>query len=218
MNNLNVMAEARLHADLKSPPPLYIASKSSSRKMLLEQMGINFTVIEQNADESKCDWSMPLQRVVENIAQYKMDHALMPIGQEGEIAFVLTADTLGEDTTGAVTGKPTDVADAIEKIKRACGRNRCGTAFCLEKKIYQDGKWRTQQRIVRYVEASFEFDIPHDLIAEYIRVSGALETAGAIKIEGYGAQFFKSINGSYSTIVGLPLFELRAALTQLGFY
>ncbi len=197
---------------------LYLASKSPSRKALLEKSGIDFTILDQDADESQCDWGMPLQKVVESIAEHKMRHVIMPHAKEGQIAFVVTADTLGMDTTGAITGKPADLNDAVAKIKAAQGgMNRCGTAFCLERKVFNFGKWQTEQKIIGYAQATYEFDVPDALIEDYIKQSGALEGAGAIKIEG-GPQFLKSVNGSYTAIIGLPMFELWQALTEIGFF
>src|SRR4029079_19034825 len=137
---------------------LYLASKSFSRKELLRKAGIPFVVINQDADETECDWNQQVQKVVETIAIHKMDHALLPTGKENGIAFVLTADTLGVDATGAISGKPKDIADAIAKIKAARGGvNFCGTAFCLEKKIFKKGKWVTDKQIVKFVHAEYYF-------------------------------------------------------------
>lgn len=197
---------------------LYLASKSTSRKKLLQRAGIHFEIIEQDANEQECDWNLELQKVVENIAIHKMNHVIMPQGQEGQIAFVLTADTLSFDTHGTIRGKPTDLQDAITMLKQACGpNNKCGTAFCLDKKIVKNGIWQTQKRITHYAHAIYDFNIPHDYIEKYIRDTGAMEGAGAFKIEE-GSQFVKSISGSYSAIVGLPMFELWQALHEIGFF
>lgn len=197
---------------------LYLASKSSSRKKLLERAGIPFEIIQQEADESQCDWGMPLQKVVESIAMHKMDHVIMPAGHEGQIAFVLTADTLSVDTNGAISGKPSDMADAIAKIKAARGGiNQCGTAYCLEKKMFKNGSWQSVKRKMGYAHATYEFEVPNELIVAYIEKSGALEAAGAIKIED-GPQFFKSMNGSYTAIIGLPMYQLRNDLSEFSFW
>ena len=147
-----------------------------------------------------------------------MDQVILPQCAEDQIIFVLTADTLGVDATGQITGKPVDMADGIAKIKAAQGgTNYCGTAFCLEKKILSKGVWHTQERIMGYANAEYEFIVPDELIESYLRISGALEAAGAIKIEE-GPQFLKSVRGSYSAIVGLPMYELWHALVQIGFF
>lgn len=197
---------------------LYLASKSSGRKKLLEEARIEYQIIEQNADETACDWSLPLPDVVQAIAQSKMEHVIMPKGVEGQISFVLTADTLVIDPGGIIRGKPVDMADAIAMLKAEKGRNRCGTAFCLEKKIYRAGVWHTVRHIARYVEAIAEIDVPDEQMEEFLRMSGSIDAAAAFKVGGYGAQFLKSVEGSYSTIIGLPMFELRQALIELGFY
>jgi len=196
---------------------LYLASKSPSRKNLLQKAGIPFEILEQNADETQCDWNQELQAVVESIALHKMNHVIMPQGKEGQIAFVLTADTLGIDPTGTIRGKPADMAEAIMMLKLARGaNNQCGTAFCLDKKIFQHGSWHTDKRIQGYAQANYFFDVPDDQIAAYIKRSNALEGAGAIKIED-GAQFVKYINGSYTAIIGLPMYEIWQAMQEIGF-
>lgn len=197
---------------------LYLASKSSSRKKLLERAGISFEVLEQDADESQCDWGMPLRQVVESIAKHKMNHVIMPQAVEGQMLFVLTADTLSIDTTGAISGKPADMQDALAKIKAARGGiNRCGTAFCIQKKMFKNGTWNLLQESLGYAEATYEFDVPDIYMHEYIKNSGALEAAGAIKIED-GPQFLKSVNGSYTAIIGLPMYEVFTTLQHMGFF
>lgn len=197
---------------------LYLASKSASRKKLLERAGIAYRILEQNADESRCDWNLPLRQVVESIAHYKMEEVIMPPGQEGMVAYVVTADTLSIDTTGAISGKPIDMSDAIAKVKAARnGINRCGTSFCLEKRVFESGVWKTHSRISKYAEATYEFEVPDQWIEKYIQETGSLEAAGAIKIED-GPQFLKSVNGSYTAIIGLPMFELWQALEETNFF
>ncbi len=197
---------------------LYLASKSASRKKLLERAGIAFEIIGQDADESQCDWSQDLQSVVQNIAMHKMNHIIMPAGKEGQIAFVLTADTLSVDTTGAIRGKPADEQEALMMLESASGPdNRCGTAFCIEKKVFENGEWHTHRRIVKYAQASYDFYIPHEYRKKYLYDTGAMEAAGAIKIED-APQFVRSINGSYTAIVGLPMFELWQGLQEMGFF
>lgn len=199
-------------------PKFYLASGSYARRMLLADMQIPFEVLTQNADESKCDWGLGMPQTVRTIATYKMHHVIMPQAIEGEVCFVLTADTLCLDHEGNLQGKPADYADAVSKIKASRGGVKAGTAFCLDKKIFKHGVWQTEQRIERYVEAYFEFEVPDHVIDEYIAKSRCLETAGAIVIEGYGFQFLKRIDGSFTTILGLPLFELRQALEELSYF
>jgi len=198
---------------------LLLGSKSYSRKLLLDYACIPYQVVEQEADESQCDWGLAMQKVVENIALYKMEHVIMPQGtKEGEVAFVLTADTLSQERDGTISGKPVDAQDAIDKIRRARGGMRTGTAFCLDKRVWRNGTWQVERRIQKYVEADYIFDIPEAWVERYMQNTISLKASGAIAIEEYGAQFLKEVRGSYTAIVGLPLFEVREALEELGFW
>lgn len=196
---------------------LLLGSTSASRQKLLSDAKIPYTLVHQSADESQCDWGLPLQQLVESIALYKMEHLKMPAGKEGERVFVLTADTLSQDSTGAISGKPIDKDDAIAKIKAARNGMRTGTAFCLDKKIFNAGSWQVERRIIRFVDAHYCFSIPDVWIERYLSHSLGLKASGAIAIEEYGSLFLESVQGSYTTIVGLPLFQVRQALEELGF-
>lgn len=196
---------------------LYLASTSASRKMLLTQARIPFTVIQQSADESQCDWNLPLQQVVENIALYKMEHALVPQGQENDICYLLTADTLTLNSQGGIEGKPVDRADAIKKLQSARDGARTGTAFCLDRRLFRNGDWHMQKRVMRFVQADYRFNVPDDQLDFYLDTIGFWGSC-AIAIEDFGAQFLETVNGSYTTIVGLPMYELRQELIALGFF
>jgi nucleoside triphosphate pyrophosphatase len=198
---------------------LYLASKSPSRRMLLEEAKIPFMVIDQTAEETSCDWGMPLEQLVLHIARMKMDHAIMPVARENEIGFVLTADTLTQDNRGAIHGKPLDYADSVAKIKALRPGARICTAFCLEKKIWRDKKWQTVERIEKIVAGTCIFEIDDTWIDYYLTKEPlALQCAGAMVIERFGGLFLKQSEGSYTAIMGLPLFELRQALYVLGFF
>lgn len=196
---------------------LYLGSTSRSRQMLLNDAKIPYVLVGQSADETRCDWALPLQKVVEGIALYKMDHVILPSGQEDDVCFVLTADTLTENKAGEIEGKPIDRQDAIKKLKSARDGVRTGTAFCLDRKIYKHGMWMLDKRIVQFVDATYQFIVSDDLLDYYLDNAHVMGTC-AIAIEGFGAQFLKSLNGSYTAVVGLPLYELRIALADLGFF
>lgn len=199
---------------------LYLGSTSASRKQLLEEARIPFELVLQSADEAKCDWNLHWQKVIENIALYKMEHVILPEeAKQKKHVFVLTADTMGVDSDGVVHGKPFDKNDAIAKIKALRRGGKVGTAFCLDRKRFKDGIWVIEERIMEFVSADYEFDMPDAWIEKYfVAVPNYMKVSGAITIEGYGAQFLKSLNGSYTTVLGLPLFEVRQALERIGFF
>lgn len=196
---------------------LHLASSSQSRKALLSLSSIPFHAIEQHADELAIDHTLPLEHLVSTIAILKMEHAVLPSEQENAL-FVVSADTLSVDMHGVVHGKPRDYDDAKEKIKAFRSGSIVSTSFCLDKKVYKNNTWQTDQRIVRAVSSYCIFNVPDEWIDNYIQNSGALQATGGITIEAFGMQFLEKVEGSYSTILGLPLFELRESLTELGFF
>jgi septum formation protein len=198
---------------------LYFGSKSQSRRMLLEESHIPFTVVGQNADESQCDWGLPLPQLVLSIALHKMNHVILPDGkQEGDVCYVLTADTMSHDKAGTIHGKPIDRADAIAKIKATAEGSFLCTAFCLDRRMWKDNAWIVDERITDIVSAEFMFVVPDNWIDIYLEKTPFLDVSGGIAVEKYGNQFLQNVQGSYSTIIGLPLFEVREALEKLGFF
>ena len=198
---------------------LLLASSSFSRQKLLRECGIPFELIQQDADESACDWGMAIEKVVASIARHKMDHAQIPHGKEvGQVAYVLTADTLTKDVHGTLCGKPQSREEAIAMIKTAREGSSVCTAFCLDKREWDGAEWQIVRRIERDDRADLLFSIPDEWIGTYFANSIGLKVSSAIAIEEFGQQFLRSVNGSYSTIVGLPMPELRESLHELGFF
>ncbi|MBI2774941.1 Maf family protein [Candidatus Dependentiae bacterium] len=199
---------------------LYLGSNSSSRKKLLTEMAIPFQVVGHQADEEACGWELPLEKLVETIAIAKSEHVIIPQDADKQKPiFVLTADSLCCDARGKIHGKPESRDDAIAKIQALNGKGKVSTAFCLEKKVFEDNSWIAQERIIKVVTADYEFDLPDSWIDRYLHnVPFYMNISGGITIDGYGAQFLKLINGSYSTILGLPVFEVRQALEEIGYF
>ncbi len=197
---------------------LYLASQSHSRKQLLTESKIPFQILFQDADEAVCDWSLPLDELVASISLHKMNLVTLPNGKEGDIIFVLTSDTLSQDSNNKIQGKPKDRQDAISKLKQAREGTRLCTAFCLDKKIFEKGEWKTKERIHEVVPAEYLFDVPDNWIDVYLEESIGISCSNAIAVEVFGGQFLKQVHGSYSTIVGLPMYELREALQRISFF
>lgn len=198
---------------------LYLASQSPSRKKLLERMGIPFQVFSQSADEQVCDWTLPLEQLVKTIAVHKMESLDLSGLSDKKTIWVVTADTLGADQHGEMYGKPCNFEDAVTKIKKQRDQwARVATSFCLERKSYKESTWYTEKRIVQTVVSQIYFSLQGNEIDGYIQATGAMECAGSITIDGFGAQYLKEIKGSYSCVIGLPLFELRQALHSLCFF
>jgi len=201
------------------PKKLYLASTSRSRQLLLEEARIPFEVVGHGADEELVDRSLPFLELLQAIARYKMEHALLPAGiAEGQEIMVLSADSMGHDAQGVVHGKPKDKEDAIRKIKTLGEKAVTATAYCLDKKRWDGKSWVTVERKERVVKAHYKFVVPEHWIERYLEHSWAMIASGAIAVEFYGAQFLEWIDGSYTAVMGLPLFELRQDLEHLGFF
>lgn len=198
---------------------LYLASGSLHRKKLLEAACIPFQAIDQDADESHCSLQQPLQNIVCQLAQLKMQHVHYPVVLVGTISFFLTADTLTLDAFGNIYGKPADREDAKRTI-RACraGGIIVGTGFCLERKIYTQSGWKVQASVVDYDQGVCFIDVPETFLDLYLDTIPFLTLSGGMSIQGIGEQFLKQMQGSYSAILGLPMFKVRQALSDLGFY
>lgn len=203
---------------------LLVGSKSKSRERLIKESGINFKIVEQDFSENDIPWNLPLENLVKTIALHKMDHVILPLGKKiNEHCFVVTADTLGIDSENNICGKPKDKQDAIKKIKSYRNGAQTTTAFCLDKKIWKQNKWEIENRIVKFASAKYIFDVPDNWIDKYIDLSknsdiDYLKISGAVAIEEFEAQFLKYIQGSYTAVMGLPMYELREALFEIGFF
>ncbi len=198
---------------------LLVGSSSASRKLLLEESRIPFQVIGHTADEESVDHRMPLKELVATIARLKMEHTVIPSDYTADYAYVLTADSLGNDAQGNVHGKPKDRQDARHKIAAINNqRSQNVVAVCIDKKIRDGNKWKTVQRKELCIVSSYIFHIPEHWIDRYLDNSWAMIASGAIAVENYGGQFLKVIDGSYSGVMGLPMYEVREALDELGFF
>jgi len=198
---------------------LLLGSKSISRQKLLREARIPFELVQQDANEHECDWNLSLEQTTRSIARHKMKHVLLPHGNNGDICFVLTADSLTADKYGRLHGKPLHKEDARQKFTLFNEGVRVGTAFCLERKQWINDTWVTQQAIEQFVDAACDIQVSDDMFEEYIHyIADYLNLSAGLDIQDFGAQFVKSITGSYTTIIGLPMYELRLALISIGFF
>ena len=188
------------------------------RRELLTQAKIPFSLIEQDADESSIDWEQDPDTLVGILSRLKMDHALIPpVTSKNKECYVITADTICIDVHGKVHGKPKDHEDAIKMLKLWREGSTVLTGFCIDKKVFTT-KWETEERKEGVVSTSIDLSIPDEWLDIYLKETPSMSCAGAMAIEEYGFQFVKSITGSYSNIMGLPMYEMRLALEDLGFF
>ena len=188
---------------------LILASASPRRLDLLKRMGFApDEVIPADIDESVKKGEKPEQyvvRVAEEKAYAIINNKLAP-----DDAFVLSADTTVV-CANQIIGKPEDRADAKRIMNLLCGRkHRVLTAVCI---IAPNGDKRS-----KLVETSVKFKNANDHeIEEYLDTNEWIGKAGAYGLQGDPGGFCISINGSFSSVVGLPMYETKNILLSLGF-
>ncbi|KKR95955.1 MAG: Maf-like protein [candidate division TM6 bacterium GW2011_GWE2_41_16] len=207
---------------------IFLASGSKSRLKLLQDAYFEVAVLDQICDERSVTVpSNNPEDLVKLIADIKMDCVIMPqvetlAEHECEGLYIVTADSMVEDMQGQVHGKPDDYADAIKKIKSMREGSFVHTGFCVEKRKYSELKQSWERVGERYnsVDSAWCFlDIPDDKIELYLTVQPiAVGCAGGMAMEGPGGLFVREIRGAYSTLIGLPLHQLKDALDAVGFF
>lgn len=190
---------------------LYLASGSASRQKLLHEAQIPFLTTSHTADETLYDKTLNLQEIVKYLAVLKMKHVVLPQATDGQQIFVLTADTLTLDDAGNILGKPLNREHAVSMLRNKKSKITA-TAVCLEKKEFYDANWHTTDSLVLYGQANCIVDIPDHYIDLYLQKVDYRSMSGAISVDGFGAQFVKDVQGCYTAILGLPMYELQQAL------
>jgi septum formation protein len=200
---------------------LLLASRSASRRALLDAAKIPYVLYEHAIDERAISWAMPLEQLVLAIARQKMEAVVYNDSQSNQDSplFILTADTLTQQYDGTICGKPSSYEEAVAMLDGFRGKeSRIATGFRIERRIWKQGKWYVEAAHEEVVVGICVFSVPESSVKEYLRQCSALSCAGAMAIEEYGLQFTQYVSGSYSSIIGLPLFEVRVALDEMGFF
>lgn len=189
-------------------PKIYLASSSPRRQELLRQIGIEYEFMPADISEEVKSGESAEQYVLRAAAE-KADFVMQRVREKGlPLRPVLGADTVVvvEDD---ILGKPRDRAEAKAMLKRLSGhRHRVLTAIA----VVHDGITRTAVSISRVAFA----DLSDDVIDRYWDSGEPKDKAGAYAIQGAGAMFVSDLEGSYSGVVGLPLYELGQLLSRFG--
>jgi septum formation protein len=178
---------------------IILASKSPRRKEILENIGINFEVMESNIDESVADKEEPAS-AVKRLAYMKAYN----ISQNTEKNTII----IGADTVVAVghmiLGKPSNEAEAYGMLKKLSnGWHNVYTGICL-----MDAS--SEKSIIDYECTSVKFrELADDDINAYIKTGEPNDKAGGYAIQGLGSLFIEKIEGCYFNVVGLPIFKLN---------
>jgi septum formation protein len=185
---------------------IYLASGSPRRRELLQQIGVPFKVIRADLDETARQGEEPLDYVL-RLAAAKADAGWRHCRDLGE-APVLAADT-AVVLDGKILGKPKDMDDAISMLGALSGRtHEVLTAVALRAMLGSRLQVSRSSVTFRGLDAGE--------IRRYWETGEPRDKAGAYAIQGYAAVFIADLKGSYSGVMGLPLFETAQLLEAAG--
>ena len=186
--------------------PLYLASGSPRRRELLTQIGVPFTAVSADIDETPLAHETP-SAYVERLARGKAEAGRRALHADVD-GCVLGADT-AVVLDGRILGKPLDQAEAMTMLLSLSGReHEVLTAIAV-----LDGQ-RCESRVV---SSRVRFrSITEQEAAAYWASGEPRDKAGGYGIQGLGAVFVAGLEGSYSAVVGLPLCETAELLGHFG--
>lgn len=185
--------------------PLILASASPRREDLLHSVGLTFQIHPAHVDETH----VPGESPAAHVKRLSRDKAhVIALGHPN--ALVLGADTIVV-IDGLILGKPKNKKQAGDMLQRL--NNRTHTVFTGFSLICLDaGVLKT-----RVVRSSVQFKhITPDERNWYVNCDEPYDKAGGYAVQGRGAYFIKSIRGSYTNVIGLPLCEVLEELKQLN--
>ncbi len=186
-------------------PALILASQSPRRRELLQQLGLSFRVAVADIDESLKAGEQPSDYVT-RMAIEKVSAIAAELGRPLPILGADTSVVVDE----VVLGKPGDPQQAAAMLSRLSGRSHwvlsavavmpCSGETCC---------------LLNITEVNFR-ELDRAEIDAYIDTGEPMDKAGAYGIQGLAASFISSIKGSYSGVMGLPLFETARLLKKVG--
>lgn len=187
---------------LRIEEKLVLASQSPSRRMLLEQAGVDIEVVVSGADETVPEEYGPAE-TVETLARRKAEavEKLCP-GRA-----IIAADSV-VSIDGMIIGKPADDEAAKATLRRLSGRtHELYTGVCLSV--------RGEKQVFHQVTDVTFYELTEEEIAEYVAMGESTGRAGGYGIEGVGVMLVKEISGDYPNIVGLPVAETLRRLRDM---
>ena len=182
---------------------IVLASASPRRGELLDQIGVSYISMPVDIDESPIAGETIKQQTL-RLALEKARRAREILLSEGTDLPVLGSDTLVE-IDGEILGKPADSQHAGEMLAKLSGKTHCvHTAIAL---VTAQGEYTD----ISDSEVEFS-EINTEAILAYVNTGEPLDKAGAYGIQGIAAQFVRRLSGSYSGVMGLPLYETARLL------
>lgn len=188
----------------RSMTTIVLASASPRRSELMALAGIEFSVVPADICEDALPGEMPADHVT-RLSHEKAE----AVAAKSDGRFFVGADTIVV-LDGAILGKPVDGDDAVRMLTGLSGRNHeVITGFTVLDKC-------SGVHISRTVCTEVTFKkLEQDEIAAYIATGCPMDKAGAYAIQGGAVHFVRSINGSYTNVIGLPMTELYEVLQTM---
>jgi len=188
---------------LTTTAQLILASASPRRKTLLNDLGLEFKIIEAQVEEKPFPGEDP-----EDFALRAASDKAGAVSRENIASWVLGADTVVVHA-GRILGKPVDAKDALAVLLTLAGQKHLvHTGFCLENA-------KEKVSVSRLVTTEVYFaPYTKEIAAAYVSSGEPMDKAGAYGIQGCGGFLVEKIKGSYSNVVGLPLVEVIQELLR----
>ncbi len=196
---------------------IYLASKSPRRRELLKQIGVQFELLMMREQSPRGDVDeAPLANenptvYVERIVLLKAAMAVKAMRERRlPLRLILTADTT-VTIDGEVLGKPLDRDHAANMLKRLSGRSHevlTAIAVASDREI----KHVVTRSVVSFAALSV------DEIKRYVDSGEPMDKAGGYAVQGLAAKFISTLEGSYSGVMGLPLYDTTMLLRQCGLH
>jgi septum formation protein len=186
---------------------LHLASQSPRRRQLLEQIGVPFAMLDVDVLEQRAEGESP-HDYVSRVARDKARAGWAGLDRQADDAVVLGADTevVLDDH---VFGKPQDAGEAAAMLRRLSGRTHAVITV-----VWLVGATR-ELRAECVSQVRFA-TLDEPTIAAYVASGEPFGKAGAYAIQGRGATLVEHLQGSYSGVMGLPVFETARLLREFG--
>ncbi len=185
---------------------IYLASSSPRRSEILKNLKVNFEILKCDFDESNFTDESPEDFVIKNTHQKCV--AAHAIRQKKKLPNkpILTADTI-VTMDDKIFGKPQNKDHAIAMLLEFSGRRHSVmTCVCLGETESQSNA--EVKMMFDLVKTEIQFaNLTANQCAKYWETNEPKDKAGAYGIQGFGALFVESLEGSYSNVVGLPIVE-----------
>ena len=187
---------------------IYLASRSPRRADLLQQIGLNFTVLPSDIDETPLLNELSHEYVVRLAAEKAQACFAKLQMDQADLYPVLAADTT-VSVDGRILGKPQDDADAFQMLSSLAGRwHEVHTGIAV-----------ATTTGVKTAISTTRVEMPKlsdEKILAYVATGEPSDKAGAYGIQGLASTIIKRIEGSYSGVMGLPIYETAMLLEQAG--